>query len=177
MAISKLINYLLFLCICFSLFACNENVRQQNSNRESSVIFNDTISLNENLKKISLEFINTYKIDNSIIEIDIDKKEYNQIYISLSCRGFSYFLVKKLTPLFTYELKNNSFFVFTGAEELFTTSLDTSKYTYRRQERCDSIIKSCYFVENNKIIKEENCSYPEPFSNLPAALSPPNKNE
>lgn len=176
MATSKLTRYLLFFYTCCLLFACNENVKQENlKNQEDFALVNVPISINENLKKISLEFIGTYNITNSIIEVTINKKETNEIYINLTCKGSAYFAVKKLTPSFTYELQNNTFFVFTGAEELLQLNFEEAKYKNRRQERCDSVITSCYLLQDNKMQKEENCSFPEPFSSMPAQSPPPLK--
>lgn len=171
---SKL-GYILFACL---LLSCKERSTTKNIRQDETLVIIDTFHINEDLKKISIDFIKTNKISNSIIEVDIDKREYNQIYISLTCKGVSYFIVKKLAPLFTYELNNNTFFVFTGAEELLRMPFDEMRYKNRRQERCDTITKSCYIFKDNKIQKEENCSLPEPFSSMPPLSLPPplNKN-
>lgn len=163
------ISYIIIICL---LISCKEQSISENIKNEILVSAN-TIHISEGLKKVSLDFINTFKIENSIIEVTINKKEPNEIYISLTCKGVAYFVVKKLTPSFTYELKNNTFFVFTGAEELLQLTLEKAKYKNRRQERCDSIIKSCYIFQDGKIQKEESCSFPEPFSNMPAPVPPP----
>lgn len=177
MATSKSIAFLLVFSACFIFISCNnKNHEKLNSEKQGNTAnLNDTLSINESLKKISLDFIETYNIDNSIIEVAINKKEFDEIYITLTCKGVAYFAVKKISPSLTYEIKNNTFFVFTGAEELLQPKFDEEKYKNRRQEKCDSVIRTCYLFQNNKMQKEDNCLLPEPFSNMPAESPLPTK--
>ena len=161
--------------ILLFLVSCSQQKRESLTVKNKTAITLDSINISELLKQISLDFIKTYKIDNSIIEVDIDKRESNQIYINFMCKGVSYFSVKKLKPLFSYELNNNTFFVFTGAENMMQLQFEETKYKNRRQERCDSVVKSCYLFQDNVMKKEENCTFPEAFSNLPPPSPLPKK--
>jgi hypothetical protein len=165
----SILNSIIILCL---LISCKDESTTKNNKHNDTIITTDTLHITEELRKISADFINTYNINNSIIEVAINKKEPDEIYISLTCKGVAYFVVSKLSPSFTYELKNNTFFVFTGAEEMLQIPFDEAKYKNRKQERCDSIIKSCYIFQDNKIQKEENCSFPDPFSSMPPPSLP-----
>lgn len=132
--------------------------------------------LNEKLRQISLAFIDSFNLDNSIIEVSIDRKEIfepGEMYIILKCRGLIYFEAMKLTPMFTYEIKNNSFFVFTGGESLFDLPLNEKKFQNRRMEKCEESIKVCYWFRKGRIIKDEDCIFPDPFSDLQMSTPPP----
>lgn len=146
------------------------------ANSESAAaISKNNIVLSEQLKKSSYDFTSANNIENSIIKVDIDQQEVNQVFINFTCKGLSYFMAKKSYPLFTYELNNNSFFVFTGAEQMLQISFDGTKYKHRRRERCDSVILTCYLFQDGKMTKEDNCTFPEAFSTLPPPLPLPKK--
>ncbi|MBK7882542.1 MAG: hypothetical protein IPJ81_00890 [Chitinophagaceae bacterium] len=141
---------------CFlQLCSPGKGQTESNFNPDGTIGLIDRFRISEDLKNISIDFINTNGIDNSIIEVAINKREPDEIYITLTCKGVAYFIVKKLTPLFTYELDNNTFFVFTGAEEILQIPFDEAKYKNRRQERCDSIMKSCYIFQDKKMQKKK----------------------
>ena len=173
MANSKRIH--IAIIILLFLVSCSQGKKESVTVKNDTALVLGSINISEPLKQISLDFVKTYKIDNSIIEVDIDKREFNQIYINFMCRGVSYFSVKNLKPLFSYELSNNSFFVFTGAEQMMQLQFEEAKFKNRRQERCDSVIKSCYLFQDNIMKKEENCTFPEAFSNLPPPSPLPKK--
>ena len=158
------------------LLSCTQKKQlNQKLNKDSNAILLSGIDINEQLKEISLNFVSTHKINNSIIEVDINKREVNQIYLNLTCKGLYYFIVKKAYPLFTYEINNNTFFVFTGSENLLQINFDETKYKNRIHERCDSVMSSCYIIQEGIIKKEDNCTFPDAFSNLPPPSKLPTK--
>ncbi len=150
----------------FILVSCKNQVKSISPSADESIAIADTFHINEDLRKASIDFITSNNVSNGNIEVDIDKKEYNQILITFICRGMADFGVRKFKPLFSYKINDNIFFVFTGAEELLNIPFDENKYSSRRQEMCDEVLKSCYFLEDNKIRKDSNCEFNEPFSNL-----------
>lgn len=168
-------SILVYVLVHSLLFvSCTENTFT-NETRKVPINF-ENLSLNENLRQISLAFIDSFNLDNSIIEVTIDRKERfepGEIYIILKCRGLNYFEAMKLKPMFTYEMKNNSFFVFTGGESLFDLAFDEKKFQNRRMEKCDESIKQCYWFRKGRMIKDEACIFPDPFSDLQMSTPPP----
>lgn len=155
----------ILFCNFLILISCKDSLKNS-SVRDESIAIVDTFQINKDLKKVSIDFITNNNISNGNIEVDIDKKESNQILITFICRGMADFGVRKFKPLFSYKINGNIFFVFTGAEELLNIPFDENKYSSRRQDMCDVVFKSCYVLEDNKIRKEDSCSFDEPFSNL-----------
>lgn len=172
-----IINKINLVVLCFFCMAIS--CRQKSAIKRVEKVFVNLEEpyIHDNLRKISLGFINSFKIDNSIVEVTIERKESEGIYIILTCRGLYYFEVKNLKPLFTYELNNNSFFVFTGVEGLLDSTFNKDKYIKRRKEKCGDMIKTCYWFKGGKMIKDENCTFPYPFTDFKIGAPPPLKNE
>lgn len=166
-----LIAITILFCTSFILVSCRSQVKSISPSGDESIDI-DTFYINEYLREISIDFITNNSISHGNIEVDIDKQEYNRILITFICRGMADFGVRKFKPLFSYKIDNNIFFVFTGAEELLNIPFDENKYSDRRQEMCDQVLKSCYVLEDNKIRKESNCEFNEPFSNLKQSQPP-----
>lgn len=82
----------------------------------------------------------------------------------------------ELRPSFTYELNNNSFFVFNGAENLFESTFDESKFQNRRKEKCEDSFIKCFWFRDGKMIDDEECTYPYPFTDF-HIVPPPPKNK
>ncbi len=161
------------ICILISNFSCREKSVIKNETLEKYSLLIDTIGINNDLLQSSKDFINRNNIINGNIEVDIDKKEYNQTYVTFITRGIADFAVRKFKPLFTYQIKSNIFFVFTGAEELLTIPFDESKFINRRQAKYDTIIKAWYVFDDNIMRRHDSCTLYEPFSNLQPSLPPP----
>lgn len=154
------------------LLSCKHKRNDITSIQEKLNVLIDTFDISNDLKESSLNFIKSNHISNGNIEVDIDKKEHNQVYITFICRGMADFGVRKFKPLFSYKIESNIFFVFTGAEELLNISFDENKYLNREQSKCDNTLKWCYVFEDNKIRKEDTCSFENPFSSLRQSLLP-----
>jgi hypothetical protein len=169
-------NYIL-ISLLILLFSCTEHSATKVIHDESLAII-DTFHVSDNLLKSSEDFVKRNNLSNANIEVDIDKKEFNQIYITFITRGIVDFEVRKFKPLFTYKIKNNLFFVFTGAEELLKIPFDTLKYQNRRQGRYDTILTAWYLFEGNRMQREDTCEFYGPFSSLHQTIPPPpiNKN-
>ena len=166
--------YILFICLIIS---CKEKSTINKSIQDKTLVQIDTLHIADNLLKSSNDFVNRNNLSNTNVEVDIDKKEYNQIYITFITRGIADFEVRKFKPMFTYEIKDNLFFVFTGAEELLNIPFDEAKYQNRRQGRYDTILKAWYVFEDDKMRREDSCTFYEPFSNLKPIMPPPPKSE
>jgi hypothetical protein len=63
--------------------------------------------------------------------------------------------------------------VFTGTEDLLHTTFIESKYKNRQIEKCGDEIKACYVFTGSTILELDSCSFPDPFSSMPAPVSPP----
>lgn len=157
----------------FLLFiGCTNNQNKDvNTGADGIIRFNDSIRIDNNLLKSSLEYIKRNNLTNSNIEVSIDKREYNQIYITYINRGMADFEVRKFKPLFSYTINKNLFFVYTGAEELLSIPFNESDFVNRRQNKYDTVIKTWYVIEDNIIHRDDSCKYEEPFSTL--QFSPP----
>lgn len=166
MEIFKKLFLIIILFYNISILESCKDQAKNNPVKDESIIIIDTFHINEELRKSSIDFITKNNISNGNIEVDIDKKEYNQILITFICRGMADFQARKYKPLFSYKINDNIFFVFTGAEELLSIPFNENKYSTRRQDMCDTNFKSCYLFEDKKIRKEINCIFNEPFSNL-----------
>lgn len=177
MEIIKKTIYVISFCIISSMLACKQetknSIKQIVQNQDITLV--DSININEELKNSSLDFIKQFNYTNRLIEVDIDKKEPNQIIISYSCRGIADFEIKKYKPLFSYTLNDNLFFIYTGAEELLNITFDTTKYTKYNFDICSDPKKSTYIFEDNKMRQDTSGLFPEPFSSLPPASPPPLK--
>ncbi len=169
-------NFKLVYCFAFILLSCKGEKKAGEILQDDRYVFIDTFQVSDKLKLISKEFIENYKLINSNVEVNIDKREFNRIIITFTCRGMADFGVKNFKPLFQYKIYNNTFFVFTGAEELLLIPFDESKYKNQKQGRCYEVVKSCYILEDNVIRKEIDCTDHEPFSSIPAPSKlPPSK--
>lgn len=170
MVTSKSIIVPLIGCVLF-LTSC---IQMPSDTDENFVFVNfEKPYINEELRRISIDFISSHQIDNSIIEVTIEKKELEGVYVIMSCRGTIYFEAMKMKPMFTYEINNNSFFVFTGAETLFDSTYNQIRFQSRRKEKCEESFKTCYWFRNAKFYKEAICTYPDPFSDLRMSAPPP----
>ncbi len=153
------------------MLSCNHQKDSGNDAQEISISFENPY-LSKNLRDISHTFINNFNLDNSIIEVTIDRKSPEEIYIILKCRGSAYFKAMKLKPTFTYEMNNNSFFVFTGAEMLFDSTFDEKRFQDRRKGKCNESLKACYWFNNGKMVEDKACTFPYPFSDLKMSEPP-----
>lgn len=160
------------ICLILLLSSC---VHENASNDDiPEVLINlEKLQLNEALKGISYDFIDSFNLDNKVIEVTIDRKERHEIYIILRCRGLSYFEAMNLKPTLTYDINNNSFFVFTGTESLLNPNFDEKKFQDREMEKCNEAIKMCYWYRDGKMAKDAKCTFPYPFSDLKMSPLPP----
>lgn len=162
---------ILALAIIFaSCKQVNKNGRST-SGKPGFVEFNHT-AVNQYLSEISKDYIISNKIDNSVVEVIVDKKTPGVVYLILTCRGLYYFEVEKLRPVFTYEQNNNSFFVFTGIEDLLNITFNYEAFEMRNKERCENLQRTCYTVKDGKWEKEQDCRFPFPFSNTGPEVQP-----
>lgn len=169
-------RFFLILALTIIFASCkqvNKNGRFT-STKSGLVEFNHT-ALNQYLSEISNDYTISNKINNSVIEVIVDKKTPDVVYLILTCRGLYYFEVEKLRPLFTYEQNNNSFFVFTGVEDLLNITFNYEAFEMRNKERCENLQRTCYRIEDGKWRKELNCRFPFPFSNTGPEVQPPKK--
>lgn len=166
-------NYILVASLLIFFASCKEQPSTKNSAQDETLAIIDSFRIGDNLLESSNDFVSSNNISNANIEVDIDKKEFNQIYITFILRGMADFEVRKFKPLFTYQIKNNIFFVFTGAEELLKIPFNETRYENRRQGRYDTVLTAWYLFEDNKMRKEASPPFFEPFSNIPPPMPPP----
>lgn len=157
---------ILILCLGQSCEHKKRNIPEVQIQNQNIEIAED-ITISENLKKSSLDFISKFSYKNRLIEVNVDKKEPEEIIISYSCRGIADFEIKKFKPLFSYKLNDNLFFVYTGAEELLNISFDTAKYTIYNFDICSDPKKATYIFQGDKMQLDTAGQFPEPFSSLP----------
>lgn len=67
----------ILFCNFLILVSCKDSVKDS-PNRNESIAIVDTFFINEDLKKVSIDFITNNNISSGNIEVDIDKKDSNQ---------------------------------------------------------------------------------------------------
>ena len=154
-------------------FSCDGVKTPTHDKLEVDVHFGSPVFIDE-MKNISESFIREYHINNSFIEVTIERKGIEGVYITLTCRGLFYFQSQGLHPLFTYQINNNTFFVIIGVEPLFNISSYDGKFSERKSEGCYESPRACFWYRDGKIKREEKCTYPFPFSDFQWSEPPVN---